>query len=377
MMRPNVYFDHNATTGLLPVVQEAMCDLMGEPYNPSSTHSHGRKSRSLIDTARVRIKNAIAAGDEYEAVFTSSGTEANNLALKGLSGYKRVTSNVEHASILKVIGSGEIPVDAHGIIKLDALEEILATSQEQVLVSVQAANNETGVIQPLKEICRLVHLYEGLFHSDAVQAFGKIPLSLAEINADLITISAHKFGGPVGAAALIFKKNLPLQPIMIGGGQEMRLRPGTQNTIAIYGFGIAAEVATANLNEFAKLRFLSDYIEAEIAAISPHTVIFGKNAQRLPNTSSLTMPGVNNETQVIHFDINGFSLSAGSACSSGRIDLPYVQMAMGYEEEEARTAIRISLGMDNNKEQADRFILLWKELFFKNYNNQKHQLKAI
>ncbi len=366
MLNPKqIYFDYNATAPCLTPVKEAMFDIMSNPLNPSSLHTYGRNSRSIIDTARSRISQLLGASDDYQVIFTSTGTESNNTALLGMRGYKLLTSEVEHQSVLKVVGKGEITVDKNGIVEMDVLEHLLATANQPVLVSIQFANSETGVIQPIADITKLVHKYNGLMHTDAAQAFGRIPFSVSEYDIDLLTITGHKFGGPVGASALILKKNLPLQPLMQGGGQEMRFRSGTQNVVAIHGFGMAAEIVASTMNNFAYVGEIRDYIEEEIIKIAPEVTVFGKNAPRLPNTSSISMPGISNETQVIYFDINGIAVSSGSACSSGRVDLPYVQMAMGYSEEVARTSLRISLGINNTIVEAKEFIVLWKQLYLK------------
>lgn len=360
-----IYFDYNATTPCLVQVRDAMYEIVSEPLNPSSLHSYGRDSRFIVDTTRSRIANLAGALDNYQVIFTSTGTESNNMALLGLRDYKVLTSEIEHPSVLKVVGKGEIAVDQNGLVEMEMLEHLLATAKQPVLVSIQFANSETGVIQPIPEISKLVHQYNGLLHTDATQAFGRVSFSVTEYNIDLLTITGHKFGGPVGASALIFKKNLPLQPLMLGGGQEMRFRPGTQNVAAIHGLGIAAEIVINSLGSYQDIKEIRDYIENEIAKITPEVIIFGRAAPRLPNTSSISMPGVRNETQVIYFDINGIAVSTGSACSSGRTELNYVQMAMGYSEEIACTSLRISLGRDSTMLEAKEFVKLWKQLYLK------------
>lgn len=367
-----IYLDYNASSPLLPNVKEAMADIMGPPSNASSVHSFGRRAKDITDTARKRLSNLIGASSEHHIIFTSSGTEANNTALKGFPGYKLITTVVEHPSVLNVVGAGAIPVDSNGVVKLDVLELLLTQDKGPVLVSVQFANNETGVIQPIKEIAEIVHKNKAVLHVDAVQAFGRVPFDIISYDIDLVTISSHKLGGPIGAAALIFKKSLPLKPLMIGGGQELRFRPGTPNVVAIHGFGIAAEIALSTIASFADIALLRDNLETKLQQFDRNVIIFGKKAKRLPNTSLINMPGVSNETQVIHFDINGIAISAGSACSSGRIDLPYVAMAMGHTEKEARTAIRVSLGLDNTQDEIDAFISLWKELHNKSDNLYKN-----
>ncbi|MCE2991630.1 MAG: cysteine desulfurase [Candidatus Jidaibacter sp.] len=374
-MHKTIFFDNNATTKLMPIVKEAIVEVMDNPLNASSMHVFGRYAKHILDSSRDSIKKAIGVGDEYQVIFTSSGTESNNLAVKGLPGFKVFSSQIEHASIISVVDQAIIPVTKDGVIDLEALEKICAGEHGKFLVSIMSANNETGVIQPIKQAAEIVHKYGGLIHSDASQSFGKVEFNISELDLDMVTISSHKFGGPIGAAALIFKKNIPLGAIMFGGGQELRHRPGTQNVCAIHGFGIAAEAVVKNLKNYAGLSKLRDYIQNEIKLISPDSVVFGEKLDRLPNTLSITMPGVSSETQVIYFDTNEFAISAGSACSSGRMDLPHVQMAMGYDEGVARSSIRISLGIDNNMEQAELFVKVWGDLFA-NSNKSKINIRS-
>jgi cysteine desulfurase len=354
-----IYLDYNATTPLLPNVREAMLDIMDIPLNPSSVHGFGRHAKSIMEVARSRIAHLAGCDDRYQVIFTANGTEANNIALNGFKDHKLITTNVEHASVLHIVGEGVIPVDSNGIVQLEVLEKILAQMVVPVLVSVQFANNETGVIQPLKEIIDIVHKAGGLIHTDASQAFGKVEFSAKDLDVDLITISAHKFGGPVGAGALLFKKHLPLKPFMKGGGQEYRLRPGTQNIVAIHGFGVAAEIALNMVQKASEIECLRNYLEDKLTSINNEVVVFGKSSLRLPNTSLISMPNVHNETQVIYFDLNGIAVSAGAACSSGKVDVSLTLLAMGYSEEVAKTALRISLGYGTTKAEIDAFIKLW------------------
>lgn len=360
-----IYFDHNATTLTLKEVRVAMEEIANLPLNPSSVHSFGRYAKKILEDARKEIALALSANDQYKVVFTSSGTEANNLALNGMKGYNRITSQIEHPSILKVIGEGLIPVDKNGVIRLDILEQILATTTKPTLVSVIMASNETGVIQPIKEVVKLARKYNVLVHTDASQYIGKQELNIDGLDADMVTICGHKFGGPLGVGALIFKKNLPLTSIMQGGGQEFRFRPGTQNISAIHGLGVACNNINQIIASFAKLKEYRDFLEESILNITNNSIVFGYGADRVSNVSSISMPNVSNETQVIHFDLNDFAVSTGAACSSGKVDLPYVHMAMGYEHKEATTAIRISLGPENTLEQVKKFVQVWQELYLK------------
>lgn len=369
--QPRIYFDHNATSPMSKLVIDELLMHMDLPLNPSSLHYHGRNAKNILEAARERIK-MLSGGADYNLIFTSSGTEANNLAIRGLGHMPTLTTPVEHSSVLQVVGVGGIAVDNQGIVRLDALEVLLKRIAKPALVSVIFANNETGVIQPIKEIAALVHAHEGLLHTDATQAFGKIPVNVAELGADLITISGHKFGGPVGAASLLVRKGIDLKPQIVGGGQELRFRSGTQNVACIHAYGVASEIAYYAIEEFQKIANLRDYLEEQLLRECPDMIIFGAGAHRLPNTSLISMPEISNETQLIFFDINGISVSAGSACSAGRVGLPHVQMAMGYSQSVAQCSIRVSLGAMNTREEVEYFINKWRELY-----RQKNLRKAI
>lgn len=368
MTSHNIFFDHNSTVPLLNSVREAMFEISSQPLNSSSLHHYGRIAKKTLETARAKLLNFTGSHNGYNTIFTSCGTESNNLALKGFSNVSIITSTIEHPSVIHVANNPLINVTKAGVIDLNTLDYICSIQNAPFLVSIMAANNETGVLQPIDQAAKIVHKYNGLIHSDASQVFGKIQFNISELDLDMVTISAHKFGGPLGAAALIVKKNLDLKPIMFGGGQEFRYRPGTQNLPAIHGFGIAAEIALNTLDEYAKLSQLRDLMERELKNISPNSIVFGGESVRLPNTLSISMPDVTSETQVIYFDINGYSVSAGSACSSGKMDLPYVLMNMGYSENEARCSLRISLGLNNTLDEIKSFVKVWQDLYNNTYN---------
>ena len=252
-------------------------------------------------------------------VFGSGGTEANHLALRGAGRERILVSAVEHDSVLRAQADAEqIPVDRHGVVELDALANMLASEDRPALVSVMLVNNETGVIQPVAEIAQLAHAHGALFHCDAVQAAGKISLDMAEIGADLLTLSAHKLGGPPGVGALVLAAGVELTPILCGGGQERGRRAGTENVVGIIGFGAAARAAKAEIAVYESVRTLRDALEAEIIAAAPDAIVVGSDVPRLPNTAAIAMPGVPAETQVIALDLDGVMVSAGAACSSGK-----------------------------------------------------------
>ena len=369
-MNQNIYMDYNATSPVLDKVKREILTIMSEPLNPSSVHKHGKVAKKLLDDCRSEILNIANATKDYAVIFTSSGTEANNLAIKGLSHvYKPITTCVEHSSVLAVVGEGIIGVDKNGVIKLGELRKILELNDKsgiKTLVSVQLANNETGVIQPVKDVSLICKEFGCVFHVDATQAFGKIFFDAKDLGVDLFTISAHKFGGGLGAAALVVKKDLPLNSIMKGGGQEQRFRPGTQNTYAIAGMKAALENLDELVNAQKNIATIRDFIENKIKSISEEVIVFGDKVERLPNTSSIYMPNVLSETQVIFFDTKGISVSAGAACSSGTISMPHVHLGMGYPLNISKCVIRVSLGFSSNMDEAKKFVELWEELYLKN-----------
>jgi cysteine desulfurase len=362
-----IYLDNNATTYIDSEVASEMINIMGCPYNASAIHGFGRKARNYLEDARKQILKSLKVVelDDYQLIFTSSGSEANNQIIKSFEHDVIITSAIEHVSILKITTTSKkhhiINVDEEGVIKFDQLEEILANDSKK-LVSIIVANNETGVIQDIKKIAKLAHQYGALVHSDMVQAYGKIPIDLVDLDLDAITISAHKIGGPVGVGVLIAKKHVNIKPMIIGGGQEKSLRAGTENIASIVGFANIAAKIDKILEKMKQVEALRDYIEK---TIEPYAKIVSKSAKRLRNTSCIIMKGVKNETQVIDFDLNNIAVSAGSACSSGKISSSYVLKACGYDDDLASCAIRVSLGINNTKEDADSFIERWLHIYKK------------
>lgn len=357
-----LYLDHNATTPVDPVVLDAMLPFMTAQFaNPSATYESGRVARRAIEQAREQVAAAVDA-DPSEVIFTASGSEANNLLIQGAARALRAESGeavdlscalTEHPCVLAPMralqrdgyGFNELPVDASGAISNDALN---ALPSETHLVSVMLANNETGVVQAVAELAgafRVTH--QGWFHSDAVQAFGKHPLSFRQLNdagVAALTISGHKVGGPKGAAALIRDREMPLQPLIYGGGQEGGLRSGTENVAAIVGFGAACERAVANLDARVQTaRQCREFLESALRQRG--AVIFGEGAQRLPNTTYAAFPGIDGETLVSLLDRQNVAISSGAACGSGKAGASPVLQAMGVEPALAKGAIRISLGM--------------------------------
>ena len=363
------YLDYNATSPLRADIKEVMLEVLGEPLNASSVHGYGRAARKRLEDARRQIADAISVFPN-EIIFTSSGTESNNLALRGIKGRKVLVSAIEHPSVLKAVeNSTLIPVDGQGVVKLDALEKLLSSGEPNtVLVSVMLGNNETGVIQPIAEISALCRKHGALLHVDAVQAVGKLPLDMGLLGADMMTMSAHKAGGPVGVGVLVLRQNLPITSLLTGGGQELGRRAGTENIAAIAAFG-ALMAKGLDKEAVTRTKELRDRMEAEIHAFAPDAVFFGDMTDRLPNTSMFAMPHVSSETQLMAFDLAGIAVSAGSACSSGKIEVSHVLKAMEVGGEVAASAIRVSIGTATAWEELEIFISEWKKLYTRTRRN--------
>lgn len=362
MVARETYLDWNATAPLRPEAANAMT-AAAVCGNPSSVHRWGRAARQRIETAREAVAALVEASAE-NVVFTSGGTEANHLALLGTGRPRLLVSAVEHSSVLEAVPDAErIPVDRNGVVSLAVLERMLAADRRPALVSVMLANNETGVIQPAAQVAEIAHTHRALFHCDAVQAAGKIKLSLAEIGADLLTLSAHKLGGPPGVGALVVAGRVDLAPLLRGGGQEGRRRAGTENVGGIAGFGAAAAAAARDIAADDRVLALRDALEAGIVAIAPEAVIVGAGVPRLPNTSAIGLPGVPAETQVIALDLGGVMVSAGAACSSGKVQASHVVAAMGMGPDLARSTIRVSLGWSSSEAEIEHFLSAWTALY--------------
>ena len=374
-MPDRTYLDWNATAPLRLEARAAIAAALELAGNPSSVHAEGRAARRLVEQARVKVA-ALAGADPALVTFTSGGTEANMLALTPdlQSGEKKgactrlLVSAIEHVSVraggrFAPEAVEEIAVTPKGVVDLDALAKRLAAlpKGERVLVSVMLANNETGVIQPISDIAAIAHEAGALLHVDAVQAAGRIRCDIRELGADLLTISAHKLGGPKGAGALIRRDEaLRPAPLMRGGGQERRLRAGTENVAGIAGFGAAAEAAARDLKaDAARMAALRDRLEAGLKAATPRVIIFGAEAERVPNTTLFALPGAKAETAVIALDLEGFAVSSGAACSSGKVKPSHVLAAMGAAPELARGGIRVSLGWSTTEADIDRFLNAW------------------
>lgn len=364
-MKPAAYLDYNATAPLRPQAIDAVAAALRAGGNPSSVHGLGRAARRIVEDARDRVA-ALVGAHPVEVVFTSGGTEANALALVGGGMRHLLVSAVEHDSVLRnAPGGSVIPVDGDGVVDLAALDRLLAaTPGDGTMVSVMLANNETGVIQPVADVARLARARGARVHCDAVQAAGKIAIDLAALGVDMLTLSAHKIGGPQGVGALILRDGVALAPLVQGGGQERGRRAGTENVPGIAGFGAAAAAAVADLatGMTARVAGLRDRLEDAVQRTAPQAAIHGAKAARLPNTSCIGLAGVAAETQVMALDLAGVAVSSGSACSSGKVRASHVLGAMGLAQDAAGCAIRVSLGWDSTDADIDRFLAAWSGL---------------
>ena len=362
----SIYMDYNASAPLLPAVKGSMISLLEMVGNSSSVHSHGRAMRSYVDSARREIlSNFCAQGAKL--IFTGSATESNNMALRGVKAKSYIVSSIEHPSVFQARGDlYHIPVGRDGIVNLEALEALLKELPTPALVSVMLVNNETGVIQPIKEVARIAHAYGAIVHTDAVQAVGRIPLSFHDLDVDIMTIAAHKFGGPMGISAVIYKDAIELSPLILGGGHEQGLRAGTQNVALIEGMRVAIEEACRASEDLEPLKLLRDQMESQIRELCPESRAIGGESKRIHNTSCLFMPGVSAEVQLMAFDLAGISVSSGSACSSGKVRSSHVMEAMGVDVAQTGGVLRISLGWNTKKQDVDAFVQTWAQIYKSN-----------
>jgi cysteine desulfurase len=372
-MPDRVYLDWNATAPLRREAREAMAAAWELPGNPSSVHAEGRQARRRVEEARAALAGAVGVSPR-NVVFTSGGTEANALALSpglrrasGPPVRRLVVSAIEHASVL---AGGRFPADAIstfgassvGVVDLGRLRAVLAGGPP-ALVSVMLANNETGAVQPIAEVAEIVNAAGGLLHVDAIQAFGKVSFDIGTLGADLMTLSAHKIGGPKGIGAVVLAEGVRgLEPLLRGGGQELGHRAGTENVAGIAGFGAAAKAAVAAMGgEVNRLEGLRDRLEAGLRQ-TPGALVFSQDTPRLPNTTLFTVPGLRAETAVIGFDLAGIAVSSGSACSSGKVQPSHVLAAMGLGPQLAQGAVRLSLGWSTSDADIDHCLETWRKL---------------
>lgn len=371
MNAPRAYFDWNATTPLSEVARDAMVAVLAATGNASSVHAEGRAARASIEKARAQVA-ALVGAEPKNVTFTSGGTEANTLALtpaletrdERQARDRLFVSAIEHPSVRsggRFSELTELPVDGDGRVQLETLAQRLSSAQRP-LVSVMLANNETGVIQPIAEVAAIVHAANGLLHVDAVQGPGRIPCDIEALGADLMTISAHKIGGPQGVGALVRRGDIHIAaPLIRGGGQERNTRAGTENVAAIAGFGAAAE-EVRQCDNAGRLNGLRDELEAGLRGITPDVVVFGATAARLPNTTLFALPGAKAETAIIALDLNGVAVSSGSACSSGKVQPSHVLAAMGVDPVLAQGAIRLSIGPTTSNNDLGMLLSAWRKI---------------
>jgi cysteine desulfurase len=361
-MRRETYLDWNATAPLRPEAAGAMSAAMAQCGNPSSVHRWGRAARASIERARASVAALVDAPADG-VVFTSGGTEANHLALLGSGRARILVSSVEHDSVLAAVPDAErIPVDRDGLVDPSVLARMLGADERPALVSIMLANNETGILQPVAALAAVAHAAGALFHCDAVQAAGRMTVSLAALGADLLTLSAHKIGGPLGTGALVARGGCEPAALLRGGGQERRYRAGSENVPGIAGFGAAAVLAAGDDGARDRIRGRRDALEKAIADAAPEAVLLGTHVERLPNTVAVALPGIPAETQVIALDLDGVMVSAGAACSSGKVGPSHVLAAMGVPPEIAGATIRVSLGPTTGDDDIAHFLDAWISL---------------
>lgn len=363
-MTRGIYMDWNATAPLRPSALAAMTAALQEVGNPSSVHAFGRRARAWTDHAREAVAALVGAKSAL-VTFTSGGTEANNLALNARYGRPLIVSAIEHESVLRparLAGAQIARVGRNGEIDVAHLSHLLDKAAENhgrpAFVSVMLANNETGVIQPVAEIARMAKAKGAAIHCDATQAAGRIVVDINQLGVDYLTLSAHKLGGPQGIGALVLGGEVPVEPLVQGGGQERNRRGGTENVAAIAGFGAAAQDA-ALLADVDRIAALRDALEEELARFGLPLTVFGRSAARLPNTTCFASGTKTAETLVMALDLAGIAISAGSACSSGKVRPSHVISAMGFDAATAGSAIRVSLGWQNSMTDIDQFIAAW------------------
>ncbi|HSL23344.1 MAG TPA: cysteine desulfurase family protein [Vicinamibacterales bacterium] len=364
------YFDHNATTPVHPEVADAVARVLREEFgNPSSVHRYGQRAKAILDEARTAVA-ALVGGDPSEVVFTSGGTEADNFALRGAAealeptGRRHlIASAIEHEAVLNTLKALTrrgwkttlLSVEARAVVSPDALRA--AMTDDVAVVSVMHANNEVGTIQPVAKLAAIAHERGAVFHTDAVQSAGKIPVNVRELGVDLLSLSAHKFNGPKGVGALWVRRGLRMSALLTGGRHERNRRAGTENVAGIAGLGVAAQRARLKLGvEAPTLAALRDRLEMGILNAVPGTAVNGDPAARVPNTSNISFDGVEAESLLIALDLEGMAVSTGSACSSGALEPSHVLRAMGLPSHRTQNSIRFSLGQGNTEAEVDELL---------------------
>jgi cysteine desulfurase len=363
------YLDYNASAPLRPLAREAVLTVLSQTgaLNASALHTHGRAGRKIIETAREALANLVGT-QSTQIIFNSGATEGNNTIIRFFEQHypdeSILVGATEHPSILETSKKLEyIPVNADGLVNMRALEARLQQSPKISLVSIMAVNNESGVIQNIGEISALAHRYGALFHTDAVQAAGRIPINMQETGIDFLTLSSHKIGGPQGVGALALGSCGITPVLFMGGGQEKSARAGTENVAGIAGFGAAARESLEHLTHYQALSGWRDDMEASLLAISPDIIIHGQNAPRVANTTFFSLSDKDSQSLLIAFDLEGIALSNGSACSSGTVKPSHVLLAMGTDKKRAAGALRISTGWATKKEDINAFLNAWEKIY--------------
>lgn len=359
-----VYLDYNATAPIRPEVIALMQEVMCQQGNASAVHSFGRNARSRVEKAREQIA-AFCGVTPGQVTFNSGATEANNTVLKAFAGDRVLVSAIEHLSMIEPVASVEkIPVTRDGIIDEAAFEAMLDKGPPPALVSVMMVNNETGAIQPVEKLARLAKKKHPniFFHTDAVQAAAKMKLDMPSLHVDYLSLSSHKIGGPQGMGALILAPGARPAKLLYGSGQEKRQRAGTENVAGIAGFGLAAEMAAAEIAEYNKLAALRDRMERGMMAAAPHLVIYAKNAPRVPNVTAFSLPGVDAQTILMGLDLEGMAISRGTACGSGAVKPSHVIAAMAGPDAPHDGALRISMGWNTTAEDINDFLAAWNKI---------------
>jgi cysteine desulfurase len=368
------YLDYAATAPLRTCARQALIDALDHYGNPSSVHQIGQEARFLLDTARRQVANFVNVRPE-QVVFTSSGTEANNLALRGVmaehSGKRLLTTTIEHHCVLNTSKTLEEESVEVSFLKLNEVGQICLEELEKelkkggvALVSVQHANNETGVINDIPVISQLCHEHGALIHTDAVQTAGHLPLDFVELGVDLLTMASHKMGGPKGAAALIMRGKIDMQATTTGGAQERKRRAGTENVPALVGFGAALEEIAQSFDaENEQIAKLQEILEKSLEKIGLPVEIVAKSANRVPHITQIVCPGMNAENALIAFDLEGFAISQGAACSSGRTEPSHVLLALGFSEEDAACGLRISYGFNTTEAEIENFVEAFEKIY--------------
>ncbi len=366
MTTRRAYMDWNADTPLSPAAREAMCAVWDKgALNPSSAHAGGQAARAIVEDARQSLAGNLGCA-AHEIVFTAGGTEADNMAVRGAPVQRYIVSFMEHPAVVRPAKASGRPVsfldvDAQGVADLQALERALREQGGKALVCLMFASNETGALQPVRQAARIAHEHGALILCDAVQGAGKADIDFNALGVDMLAISAHKFGGPQGVGALIIREGVGLEPLILGGGQERRRRAGTENVAGIAAMAAALESALeGRAQKESAIRDLRDELESRLQAICPQVTIFSQAAPRMANTTFFAHPGMDAATALMAFDLDGVSLSAGSACHSGKAEVSRALVAMGVDRELARRALRVSLGPDNTEDDIRLFLRSWQ-----------------